>query len=75
MTSRRNFIKTGGMAVAGLSILGKRTIKSASSISLVTDDTRYISRRPAPDKRKFVSEAVEEEIKIILVFFEAISTN
>ena len=63
MTSRRNFIKTGGMAVAGLSILGKRTIKSASSISLVTDDTRYISRRPAPDKRKFVSEAVEEEIK------------
>ncbi len=63
MTTRRDFLKAGGMAVAGLSLLGSSSFRSGSPIPFLPDGTDLKNKRPAPDKRKFVSEAVDEEIK------------
>lgn len=55
MPSRREFIKTGGLALAGLSI-GNRSI-SANVFSPGLE-----SRRPKLSERKFVSDSVEDKI-------------
>ncbi len=63
MPSRREFIKTSGLAVAALSIPNisipsekKQTRKSAKKIDLA-------NHRPEISDRKFTSQAVEEKIK------------
>lgn len=58
MTTRRNFIRTSGLTVAGLAIAGSGSLL-ASSLKEVT----YISKRPALDKRNFTSKAVEKTIQ------------
>lgn len=55
MISRRNFIKTGTLAIAGLSLSNLSFSKSFSINS-------YNSNRPPVDQRKFVSEAIEAKI-------------
>ena len=65
MTTRRNFLKTGSISLAGL-LVGEKVYsavstpdnkKSFSTIaSKVTGD--YASKRPAPEARKFTSKAV-----------------
>ena len=61
MTTRRNFLKTGSISLAGL-LVGEKVYsavstpdnkKSFSTIaSKVTGD--YASKRPAPEARKFI---------------------
>lgn len=58
MTTRRNFIRTSGLTVAGLAIAGTGKLM-ASSLSGLS----YVSNRPAPDKRNFTSAAVEKVIQ------------
>lgn len=55
MISRRNFIKTGTLAIAGLSL---SNLSFSKSFSINT----YNSNRPPVDQRKFVSEAIEAKI-------------
>src|SRR5665811_1269302 len=54
MTDRRKFIKTVGIASVGL-LPGLSSLGGSSGRS-------YISKRPASDKRRFISSAVEETI-------------
>ena len=56
MTNRRTFVKTAGLAMAGLAI----GMKSYSSSFLSTVD--FSSMRPALKDRKFVSKSVEQTI-------------
>ncbi|HEX7584014.1 MAG TPA: glycoside hydrolase family 125 protein [Prolixibacteraceae bacterium] len=58
MTTRRDFICTGGLTVAGLAIVGKVKLMAASA-----NELSYVSKRPSPDKRKFTSVAVEKTIQ------------
>ncbi len=59
MSSRRDFIKTSGLALAGLSL---------SNLSLTKPFTEKISfnnfesKRPSVSERKFISDAIEEKI-------------
>jgi meiotically up-regulated gene 157 (Mug157) protein len=58
MTTRREFLKRGGLGLAALTVSGNVFPKS----SLLTADTSYVSKRPELSKRNFVSKAVEETI-------------
>jgi hypothetical protein len=58
MTSRRDFIKKGGIALAGLSLSG-RLYSSASAGAA----TSYVNNRPPEGKRNFISKAVEATIR------------
>lgn len=68
MTSRRDFLRTGGMALAGLaiskSIFGNILSPALSSKAspLQPSDITYVSKRPILAKRNFTSKAVEEVI-------------
>ena len=55
MHSRRNFIKTGSLAIAGLSLSNLSFTKSFAPNSFET-------KRPPISERKFVSEAIETKI-------------
>lgn len=55
MPSRRNFIKTGGLALAGLSL--PLNIQSKGIL-----ESKFETKRPKLSQRKFVSEAVEDKI-------------
>ena len=55
MSSRRDFIKTSGLAIAGLSFSNLSFTKTFTS-------TPFQSKRPPISKRKFISEAIEENI-------------
>lgn len=55
MPSRRNFIKTSSLAIAGLSLSNISFTKSFAPSS-------FISNRPPIAERKFISEAVETKI-------------
>ena len=57
MTSRRNFIKSGTMTVAGIGLVGTGQLFG----SVTKSD--YITKRPAVGKRNFSSKAVDETIK------------
>nr|WP_321412167.1 glycoside hydrolase family 125 protein [uncultured Carboxylicivirga sp.] len=56
MTNRRDFLKKGGIAVAGLAVAG-------SARATLFFDKSYVSNRPEMSKRHFVSSAVEKTIK------------
>lgn len=58
MLSRREFLKTSGLAVAALSL---RNFSMPSILGL----DKFSNRRPEPGERKFISYAVEEKIKEI----------
>ena len=55
MTSRRDFLKLGGLTIAGLSFSGV-------SLPSILEQSEYISKRPKLRERKFTSPAVEEKI-------------
>ena len=55
MPSRRNFIKTSGLAIAGLSFSNLSFTKSFAPVS-------FESKRPLLQNRKFISESVEAKI-------------
>ena len=55
MQSRRNFIKTSSLAIAGLSLSNLSFTKSFAPNSFET-------KRPPISERKFVSEAIETKI-------------
>ncbi len=57
MSDRREFLKLLGAGAAGVALAGKSRRAFAAA-----EPTRYISRRPPPAQRKFVSTAVENEI-------------
>ena len=55
MTTRREFLKSSGITIAGISMLGLKNFKYA-----VQDN--YKIMRPQPEVRNFISEAVEHKI-------------
>ncbi len=65
MGSRRDFLKTGGLAVAGLSLLKRSPFSLESGIPVPRNGDSLTGKRPPVAKRKFISEAVEEEIDIV----------
>ncbi len=63
MSSRRDFIKKGGLALAGIAITkdlaaSEVTIPSNSFLS----SNNFISKRPKQSERKFISDSVEAKI-------------
>lgn len=63
MSSRRDFIKRGGLAVAGISLARAGVMKESINFSDITYSDRFVSKRPPLKDRKFVSDAVEEKIR------------
>lgn len=59
MTSRRNFIKKGGAALAGVYLTSPLYSAAASSSS----NESYVTKRPAEGDRNFTSKAVESTIR------------
>ena len=67
MTTRRDFLKNGSLAMAGL-LVGQHSVAGSfwneptlpSAAETLAD---YVCQRPAPDKRQFTSEAVEKAIR------------
>ena len=62
MTSRRDFLKTGGLALAGLSFGGFRESIPLGKVPGFIIQKEFKSNRPAPGERKFTSKAIEEKI-------------
>lgn len=67
MTTRRNFLKTGSLSLAGL-VVGQNSFahlaeKTAGDVSGVAATLQYVCKRPPVEKRQFKSEAVEKAIK------------
>jgi len=56
MKTRRDFIKTGSLTLAGVSVLG------AGKLMATPAWANFVTNRPATAKRNFVSEAVENTI-------------
>ncbi len=56
MTKRRDFLKTGALTIAGLTVAGPSVVMAASG------KKSYVSNRPTAGKRHFTSEAVEKAI-------------
>lgn len=55
MTTRRNFLKSGGLSLAGL-LVGQKsfahlTESATSGASLASNTLQYTCQRPAPEKR------------------------
>ena len=73
MTTRRNFLRTGSLSLAGL-VIGDKMLAasklSAPAVEQVGSFTEhakkvwsdYSTKRPAPSARKFTSEAVEKKL-------------
>ena len=55
MTTRREFLKSSGITIAGISMLGLKNFKYAGQ-------DNYKIMRPQPEERNFISEAVEHKI-------------
>ena len=67
MTTRRNFLKSGGLSLAGL-LVGQKsfahlTESATPGAPLVSNTLQYTCQRPAPEKRQFTSAAVEKAIQ------------
>src|SRR3989339_498041 len=63
MATRRDFIKRGGLALAGIT-LGKDLIANESGYleRAVLNKNNFVSKRPRFGDRKFISDAVESKI-------------
>ena len=70
MTTRRNFLKTGSLSLAGL-VVGEKLMAAPKAMPSVQQDASftehakkvwgdYSTKRPAEAARKFTSEAVEK---------------
>ena len=55
MTTRREFLKSSGITIAGISMLGLKNFKYA-------DQDNYKNMRPQQEERNFISDAVEDKI-------------
>ena len=67
MTTRRNFLKSGSLSLAGL-LVGQRSFAgmtghTAPKMPLSAETMKYTCQRPAPKKRQFTSDAVEKAIQ------------
>lgn len=67
MTTRRNFLRNGGLSLAGL-VVGQNAFArlaeaSASTAPLSADTLQYVCKRPPVSERHFVSEVVEKAIR------------
>lgn len=67
MTTRRNFLKNGSLALAGL-VAGQRSFaamaeKAAYAVPGAPETMQYVCKRPALADRQFTSEAVEKAIQ------------
>ncbi|MDR0994888.1 MAG: glycoside hydrolase family 125 protein [Tannerella sp.] len=63
MTSRRNFLNTGALSLAGLALGDKLSaLPSIAKHGTSLSTSSYVSKRPAPGERKFVSKIVDETI-------------
>ena len=65
MTSRRDFFRKGGMALAGLAVSKSIFANSFLSSESTVTATTFVSNRPEMAKRNFTSKAVEETIERI----------
>lgn len=61
MVTRRDFLKKGGLAIAGLA-LGGSSLKTVLAAPKVKRGMEYVCLRPRPEERHFTSKAVEEVI-------------
>ncbi|MHB8579118.1 MAG: glycoside hydrolase family 125 protein [Ignavibacteriaceae bacterium] len=68
MSSRREFIKTSGLAVAALSIPKLYIPSSLSQNKIDSKKADLTNHRPERSERKFISQAIEEKIKEIKNF-------
>ncbi|HEY3388416.1 MAG TPA: glycoside hydrolase family 125 protein [Prolixibacteraceae bacterium] len=59
MTTRRDFIRTGSLTATALGIAGS----TGSVWAAAANESSYISKRPAVEKRNFTSQIVEETIR------------
>ena len=66
MTTRRNFLKTGGLSLASLMVgqhsFARMAEKADDKLAGAASTTQYVCKRPVPSKRQFTSEAVEKAI-------------
>ena len=66
MTTRRNFLKTGGLSLASLMVgqhsFARMAEKADDKLAGAASTMQYVCKRPAPGKRQFTSEAVEKAI-------------
>lgn len=60
--SRRNFLRSGGFALAALAVAPRAAFARASA-PVSGEGLAYVSKRPAPDQRLFVSKGVEKAIE------------
>ena len=56
--SRRQFLKTGGLALAAMTFQPASVLSSSGTFS-----QRYVSLRPSASKRNFISKAVDAAIE------------
>lgn len=56
--SRRQFLKTGGLALAAMTFQPASVLSSSGTLS-----QRYVSLRPSASKRNFISKAVDAAIE------------
>lgn len=61
MTTRRDFLKRGGLGLASLAV-GSTLSGYSKTVSKVMQPTKYVTKRPELAKRHFTSKAVEETI-------------
>ena len=63
MTTRRNFLKTGGLSLASLMVgqhsFARMAEKADDKLAGAASTTQYVCKRPVPSKRQFTSEAVD----------------
>lgn len=57
MTTRREFFKKGGTALAAVTLAGHPAFSATSKVK-----EEYVTNRPPLDKRRFTSKAVEKLI-------------
>ncbi|MCX6169393.1 MAG: glycoside hydrolase family 125 protein [Ignavibacteriales bacterium] len=63
MSSRRDFIKKGGLALAGIAITKDLTAREVTIPSnSFFSSNNFISKRPEQSQRKFISDSVEAKI-------------
>lgn len=56
--SRRQFLKTGGLALAAMTFQPASVLSSSGTFS-----QRYVSLRPSASKRSFISKAVDAAVE------------
>lgn len=61
MTTRREFLKRGGLGLASLAV-GSTVSGYSKTVSNIMQPKKYVSNRPELSKRHFTSKAVEETI-------------